>query len=39
LCIMNGRGMIIDARPIRVEHARAHRKYSPLSVFNKALYR
>lgn len=33
MCIMNARGMIIDARPIRVEHARAHRKYSPLSTF------
>jgi hypothetical protein len=29
---MNASGMIIDARPIRVEHARAHRKYSPLTA-------
>jgi hypothetical protein len=32
--------MTIDARPIRVEHARAHRKYNPLSAFvlNKILW-
>ena len=28
VCLTNAKGLVIDGRPIRVEHARAQRKYS-----------
>jgi hypothetical protein len=38
VCITNARGLVIDGRPIRVEHAKAQREYNhPLLLFCRKL--
>jgi hypothetical protein len=36
VCLTNAKGLVIDGRPIRVEHARAQREYSrPRLLFSQ----